>query len=123
VRMADGMMERDYAQAHEVLATVQADVHSTLGELRDLREPGAVSATGRPGRPIIAVLPCRSYRARPCGVRNNNHAPDLRFRQGASDELFPSLDLREAGFGHRSRFGALERRAPIRGAGAIPART
>lgn len=36
VRMADGMMERDLAQAHEVLATIQADVQSTLGELRDL---------------------------------------------------------------------------------------
>jgi len=36
VRMADGVMERDLAQAHEVLATVQADVQSTLGELRDL---------------------------------------------------------------------------------------
>jgi signal transduction histidine kinase len=36
VRMADGMMERDLAQAHQVLAAVQADVQSTLGELRDL---------------------------------------------------------------------------------------
>ncbi len=36
MRMADSLMDRDLAKAHEALAAVEADVHSTLEELRDL---------------------------------------------------------------------------------------